>query len=134
MPTTEPINRSVHRNPGAHETRGGSAIGDALFEGHSLAMSASVLAEILVGPSRSGAAAVEVVRNMAVTLPIEVVPISDDIAVVAADLRGRHRSLKLPDALVIATADVAGADWLVTTDRHWPAADQLGISMQLHVL
>jgi predicted nucleic acid-binding protein len=112
------------------------AIGDALSENQTLAMSASVLAEILVGPSRSGAKAVEVVRNMVVTLPVEVVPIDDEIAVTAAGLRARHRSLKLPEALVIviAAAEEDGADRLVTTDRRWPAAKRLGIATELLVL
>ena len=89
----------------AHHGAATKAIGDALSENQTLAMSASALAEILVGPSRSGAKAVEVVRNMVATLPIEVVPIGDEIAVTAAELRARHRSLRLPDALVIAAAE-----------------------------
>jgi len=119
----------AHDNGSAAE-----AIGDALSENQTLAMSASVFVEILVGPSRSGAKAVEVVRNMVATLPIEVVPIGEEIAVTAAGLRARHQSLKLPDALVIAAAKVEGADRLVTTDRRWPAAKRLGIAAQLLVL
>ena len=57
----------------AHHDSAAKAIGDALSANQKLAMSASVLAEILVGPSRSGAKAVEVVRNMVATLPIELV-------------------------------------------------------------
>ena len=118
----------------AHHRSAAKAIGDALSENQTLAMSASALAEILVGPSRSGAKAVEVVRTMVATLPIEVVPIGDEIAVTAAELRARHRSLRLPDALVIAAAETEGADRLVTTDRRWPAAKRLGIAAQLLVL
>ena len=118
----------------AHHGSAAKAIGDALSENQTLAMSASVFAEILVGPSRSGAEAVEVVRNMVATLPIEVVPSGDEIAVTAAGLRARHRSLRLPDALVIAAAETEGADRLVTTDRRWPAAKRLGIAAQLLVL
>ena len=118
----------------AHHGSAAKAIGDALSENQTLAMSASVLAEILVGPSRSGAKAVEVVRNMVATLPIEVVPIDDEIAVTAAGVRARHQSLKLPDALVIATAKEDGADRLVTTDRRWPTAKRLGIPTELLVL
>lgn len=63
------------------------ALGDAIAANQSLAMPASVLAEVLVGPSRSGIAAVEVVRTMIATLPIAVVPLGDEIAVAAAGLR-----------------------------------------------
>ncbi|HMS46064.1 MAG: type II toxin-antitoxin system VapC family toxin [Candidatus Microthrix sp.] len=118
----------------AHHGSAAKAIGDALSENQTLAMSASVFAEILVGPSRSGAEAVEVVRNMVATLPIGTVPIGDEIAVTAAGLRARHQSLKLPDALVIAAAKVEGADRLVTTDRCWPAAKRLGITTELLIL
>ena len=118
----------------AHHGSAAKAIGDALSENQTLAMSASVLAEILVGPSRSGAKAVAVVRNMVATLPIEVVPIDDEIAVTAAGLRARHRSLRLPDALVIAAAEAQGADRIVTTDRRWPAAKHLGIATELIIL
>ncbi len=40
----------------------------------------------------------------------------------AALLRASHRSLKLPDAFVIATAIVHRADVLLTIDRGWPSA------------
>ena len=110
------------------------ALGDAIAANQSLAMPASVLAEVLVGPSRSGIAAVEVVRTMIATLPFAVVPLGDEIAVAAAGLRARHPSLKLPDALVIATAEEEGADKLLTTDRRWPSARHLGISTKLQVM
>jgi len=76
----------------------------------------------------------EVVRTMIATLPIAVVPLGDEIAVAAAGLRARHPSLKLPDALVIATAEEEGADKLLTTDRRWPSARHLGISTKLQVM
>lgn len=38
----------------------------------------------------------------------------------AARLRADHRSVKLPDAFVIATAITHNADALLTTDRGWP--------------
>ena len=37
----------------------------------------------------------------------------------AAILRARHRTLRLPDALVIATAIELHADHLLTTDQRW---------------
>ncbi len=54
-------------------------------------------------------------------LPAVVEPATRDIARVAAALRARHgRSLRLPDALVLATAEVLGADSVLTTDAGWP--------------
>jgi predicted nucleic acid-binding protein len=48
------------------------------------------------------------------------VHLDEQIATRAAMLRARHRSLKLSDALVIATAEHSSADHLITTDRNWP--------------
>ena len=47
------------------------------------------------------------------------------IATTAAKLRAAHRTLRLPDALVIATAIEGEADHLITTDRKWPTAKAL---------
>ena len=50
-------------------------------------------------------------------MPSTVVPIDRRIAAKAARLRARHgRALRLPDALVLATADVLRADRVLTTD------------------
>ena len=67
-------------------------------------------------------------------LPIGILRLDTEIAVAAARLRARHRSLRLPDALVIATAMLAGADQLVTTDRKWPTARTLGFAGELRHL
>jgi predicted nucleic acid-binding protein len=47
--------------------------------------------------------------------------------VLAAGMRARHPALKLPDALVIATAASLEADRLVTTDRGWPTRAKLRV-------
>jgi predicted nucleic acid-binding protein len=60
-------------------------------------------------------------------LPIGIVALDVAIATAAARLRARHRSLRLPDALVIATAAEAAADLLVTTDQGWPSPQALGL-------
>jgi predicted nucleic acid-binding protein len=101
----------------------------AAVEGHDqLAMSASALAECMVGPARRGAAAIAVVDELVDRLPVAVVALGREVTREAARLRARHRSLRLPDALVIATAVVDGADRIVTTDRAWPPARALRIS------
>jgi predicted nucleic acid-binding protein len=62
-------------------------------------------------------------------LPAEVEPITRQVASRAAQLRARHgRRLRLPDALVLATALHLRADRVVTTDEGWPRA---GIVVEL---
>ena len=58
-------------------------------------------------------------------VPIDVEPLDLEIAMLAAAVRARHRSIKLPDALVIATASHIDADHLITTDRTWPPRSTL---------
>ena len=97
-------------------------------DGHDrLVLPASAYAETLVGPSRLGPTAVAVVQRFVAHLPVELAPLDATIAEAAATLRATHRSLKLPDALVIATADVLDADLLLTTDRGWPSRSKLGL-------
>ena len=93
-----------------------------------IAISASALAESLVSPSRQGEAAVARVTEFVERLPVEVATIDDRVAIEAARLRAKHPTLRLPDALVIATAFVDEADVLLTTDRRWPTARRLGLS------
>lgn len=110
----------------AHHAASHAALGEALQRNDRLVLPASALAELLVGPSQTGAAAVTVVRDVIERVPIQVEPLDAEIAVAAAALRARHRSLKLPDALVIATAGHLDADHLITTDRGWPSRGELG--------
>jgi predicted nucleic acid-binding protein len=93
-----------------------------------LVLPASVYAEVLVGPFRKGPKAVAAVHDLVRRLPFEIVPLDVDLAATAAALRARHRSLKLPDALVIATAGQLDADQLLTTDRGWPPRSRLRLA------
>jgi len=55
-------------------------------------------------------------------LPARVEPATRVIGAAAASLRASHGpSLRLPDALVVATAAVLEADRIITTDAGWPA-------------
>jgi predicted nucleic acid-binding protein len=93
-----------------------------------VAIPASAFTEALVSPSRVGEAAVQSVRDFADRLPLVIAALDIDTAIAAAGLRARHGQwLKLPDALVVATAIQNGADVLVTTDRGWPTKSGLGI-------
>jgi len=111
----------------AHHAAANRALSEALGRKDRLALPASAYAETLVGPSRRGAASVAIVRDLVERVPIEILPLDADVAVVAAGLRARHRSLKLPDALVIAMAHHHDADHLITTDRGWPSKAKLGL-------
>lgn len=118
----------------AHHDAARSALANALDNTERLALAASALAECLVGPARTGPKAVEVVRTLIERLPASVVDLDADIAAQAAGLRAGHRSLKLPDALVLATAEQSGADQLITTDRRWPTAKAMKLNVSVRQL
>jgi predicted nucleic acid-binding protein len=115
----------------AHHDAAERALRDVLERGDRIALPASAFAEAIVAPSRTGRHAVGTVRDLVRRVPIEVAALDDDTAVAAAHLRARHRSLKLPDALVIAAAVALDADHLVTTDRQWPPRSKLGLRAQV---
>ncbi|MEM8905708.1 MAG: PIN domain-containing protein [Actinomycetota bacterium] len=117
-----------------HHSTASQLVRTVAGEGDRLAMSASVLAETLVGPFRRGPAAVDLVHRFVATVPVDVVPMTAEIAATAAGLRASHPSLRLPDALVIATAADGGADRLATTDRGWPGAAALDLDLDIVVL
>ena len=85
-----------------------------LADGSSFCTSASVFAETLVRPLERGSDAV--VEDFFDAVPIAVLPVDRDLARQAAILRARHPQLRLPDALVLATAYDQGAV-LLTFDR-----------------
>ena len=108
-----------------HHDHALAAFDDALQKGDRLAVAASGLAECLVGPARRGESAIQTVRNLVDRLPISIIPLDVEIATTGARLRAAHRTLRLPDALIIATAIEHAADHLVTTDGKWPTAKAL---------
>ena len=84
-----------------------------------LILPASVYAEILVGPFRIGADAVAKVDAFLTDFAVHIAPVDAETAKRAALLRSRPQSLRLPDALVLATADAIGASKVLTVDRTW---------------
>ena len=99
-----------------------AALREARARGDKLVLPASAYAEALVGPSRRGADAVATLDAFLDALPVTVEPATRDVARHAASFRAAHgRGLKLPDALVLATAGVLDADHVLTTDAGWPA-------------
>ena len=71
-------------------------------------IAATTRAEILVGPSRTGAAALAAAR--AFVDGCETVPVTAPIADQATALRAAHRALSLPDAIALVVARLIDAD------------------------
>jgi len=84
-----------------------------------LLIPASAYAEILVAPYRVGSEAVAEVEAFLSDFGVRLQPITTEIARNAARLRGSSRGLRLPDALVLATADELEADSVLTGDESW---------------
>ncbi len=83
-----------------------------------LRIPAHTLAEALVHPARAGKE--REARRLIASLEIAVDPIDEAVAVAAARLRARHGSaLRMPDALVLAYADVRKVKSLLTADARW---------------
>jgi predicted nucleic acid-binding protein len=84
---------------------------------------ASVFAEVLVGVARLGDEALDQRRNQIVAAFGPPVALDEPVAVAAARLRAKHRSLRLPDAVVLATAQVLDAQAVLTGDKRWDRID-----------
>ena len=96
-------------------------LGAAHIRGDTFVLPASVLSESMVGGYRNGTAADMRRRIVGLFGPVRV--LDEEVALAAAELRGRHRSLRLPDALVIATGVVEDAV-VLTCDKRLAAVDQ----------
>jgi predicted nucleic acid-binding protein len=85
-----------------------------------LRIPAHTLAEALVHPARAGKE--REARRLIASLEIAVDPIEEAVAVAAARLRAKHgNALRMPDALVLAYADVHKAKNVLTADARWSA-------------
>jgi predicted nucleic acid-binding protein len=82
-------------------------------------LSMVTVAEILVRPFRRSQIAVATAEGFLQHFAdIRLVPVTNDIAREAARLRA-VAELRMPDALIVASALVAGVDAIVTNDRSW---------------
>jgi predicted nucleic acid-binding protein len=81
-----------------------SALATSRARGDTFVLPASVLSESMVGGFRNGTS--DELRRRIVALFGPVRTMDEEIALAAAELRARHRSLRLPDALVVATGVV----------------------------
>jgi predicted nucleic acid-binding protein len=103
----------------AHHPTAAQAIAEHHRAGDELVITTSVLAEVLVGAGRISAARLDRVRVLLRAMFGSSRVISEEIAARAAMLRAAHRSLRLPDALVIAAGLVDDVDAIVTLDKRW---------------
>lgn len=92
-----------------------------------LVVSVITYAELLTGAGL-GHHTQSVVRGFFGELVDEIHAVDRAVAERAAELRSEKRSLKMPDALILATADVHGADLVITGDERWT-----GIRVASHV-
>jgi predicted nucleic acid-binding protein len=114
----------------AHHAAARAGLDEARGRGDQIVLPASAYSEILVSASRAGDAAARIVDAVVDGLPMTVEAIGRTIAASAARLRAHHgRALRLPDALVLATADILGADRVLTTD-----ADLIGRGVDVELI
>jgi predicted nucleic acid-binding protein len=95
----------------------------AAFRTHAadhLILPASAYAEVLVGPVRHGPATVASLEAFIRDFAMHIAPLTAEIARQAASLRASYASLRLPDAIVLATGDVVDATVVLTGDATWP--------------
>ena len=102
-----------------------------LIGSHQLLVSTVTYAEVLTG-AHLGRHDEEQVRGFFFELTAEILSVDVEIAERAADLRARHKSLRMPDALILATADVAPEVELVLTgDRQMERVSDLACQVQV---
>lgn len=92
-----------------------------------IVLSSNTLAEVLTGPWQAQKTALAKRYEKALS-QYRIVPVSADIAALAAQLRAQYR-LKLPDAIQLATALETGARALVTHDRDFSRIKELPVMM-----
>lgn len=99
----------------AHHASARVELSAARVRGDGFVLPASVLSEAMVGGYRSGTATDMRRRIVGLFGPVRAV--DEEVALTAAELQARHRSLRLPDALVIATGIVDDAVVLTCDQR-----------------
>ncbi len=98
-----------------------AALREEKARGSQLVMPTSAYSEALVWPTRQGT--VDRVDHFLDRTPVQLAVIDREIARAAARFRAAGTRLRLPDALVLATAHVLRAERVLTTDSEWPRID-----------
>lgn len=117
----------------AHHTAARSAIAAGRSEGARFIVPVVAYAEYMVRPYLEPEPRVDERDGLIEAIPATVEPATRAIGRMAAALRARHgRRLALPDAMVVATGLVGGADRIITADARWPRfeirVDVLGVT------
>jgi predicted nucleic acid-binding protein len=97
----------------AHHERAVAALREC--DGSSLSMSASAYSETLVRPMANGHG--DEVEAFVDGLGVEIVPVDRRVARRAAELRAEHATLHLPDATIVACAQLRDARLLTFDER-----------------
>lgn len=120
---------AAFENPGAHSDHAWWII-HAVEEGEIVAVTSEMtLAEILVKPIERGAVdlADGYERMIVSARGFEVLPVRRSILIEAARLRAQRISIKLPDAIHVATALASSCSHVISDDGRLPALNGLRI-------
>jgi predicted nucleic acid-binding protein len=113
--------------PGAHSDHAWWII-DAIDDGTIAAVTSEItIAEVLVKPIQLGDSAIITAYEemIAPSSYFEVLPVRRDILIGAAQLRARRSSIRLPDAIHLATAQASSCSYMVSDDQRLLAIDGL---------
>ena len=103
-----------------------------LEQGHDFVLPATAYAETMVGPFRGGSEAVRIVDLFLADVPVDIEPANHSHSRWAARLQAMYGSkLRLPDALVVATAANLGAEQILTTDARWPDFEMFDLRVEV---
>lgn len=108
----------------AHHKAATAAITEHRDALHRFVLPATVLAEALVSAARHDPGRLAEVRRLIDSLFGPTRMVDESVAVEAARVRARHKSVQLPDAVVIATGVVDEAIQILTADRRLGRADR----------
>jgi hypothetical protein len=98
---------------------------------HPLVASVISYAEVMTGASL-GHHPEESVNGFFDAFVKDLLPLDRAVAARAATLRGKRRSLPMPDALILATADLyADIDMVLCADGDWPKVTELNCKVEL---
>jgi predicted nucleic acid-binding protein len=98
---------------------------------HPLAASVVSYAEVLTG-AELGHHPTDSVIGFFDALVRDLIPVDRDVAQRASKIRGKRRSLPMPDALILATADLhAEIDTVLCADGDWPKLTGLDCRVEL---
>ncbi len=96
------------------------AVGRWEDQAASFAISVITWSELRVGALRKGVEAEKALAEFRAAAIDRIVAVDETTAQSAAQLRAGDLTVRIPDALIIATAREAGADVLLTADRKFP--------------